>query len=414
MTVYEADWICPATSPPIQNGALIVHNGRIVDVCAEASVESAERVRFPGSAVIPGFVNAHAHLELTVLRGFLENLDFVSWIRKLVATKYEKLTPDELRKSARLGAKECIASGVTCVGEVMDVGTSWSAMREAGLQGVVYQEVFGPGDSQADEAFRGLREKVEGFRREETETCRIGVSPHAPYTVSPRLFQLVSDYARSENLPLTVHIAESAEEDDYVRNGHGPFAKHNRERGFDVRAASCSGIQYLHRFGLLGDRTLLIHAIRSDEADIALLRNTRTAVVHCPKSNAKLAHGVAPVEAMLRSGVTVGLGTDSVASNNVVDMFEEMRCAVFMQRVRTGRIDAMDATSAFQMATIGGARSLGLSAQLGSLEAGKRADFAVVDLSGVSTQPVFDPVETMVYSSCRADVRATYIGGNRV
>ena len=412
MTVFEADWVCPVSSAPIANGAMGIQDGRIVEV--GSSVGGVDRIRFPGCAIIPGFVNAHAHLELTILRGFLEDLEFITWIRTVTASKQQKLTRDELLVSARLGVLECLAAGVTCIGEVMDVGTSWQAMQEYGLQGVAYQELFGPADIHVDESLQGLMRKIDAMRPQQTETRKLGVSPHAPFTVAPRLFRMVKEYAKAEKLPVTVHIAESADEERYVRIGEGPFADRNRERDFHIEVAGCSPVAHLDRCGTLDADTLLIHVIRIEDSDLDILRRTGAAVVHCPKSNAKLGHGIARVVEMSDMGVRLSLGTDSVASNNVVDMFEEMREAIFMQRARTGRYNALNATDVFRMATLGGAECLGLAKHLGSLEPAKRADFAVVDLSDPALQPVYDPVSAMVYSACRKNVVATYLAGQRV
>jgi 5-methylthioadenosine/S-adenosylhomocysteine deaminase len=252
------------------------------------------------------------------------------------------------------------------------------------------------------------------MRPEESETQRVGVSPHAPFTVAPRLFRTVKAYAKSEQLPVTVHIAESLDEERYVRLGEGPFADRNRERAFEVEAAGCSPIAYLERCDMLDPYTLLIHVIRTEDSDMDVLRRTGAAVVHCPKSNAKLGHGIAKVVEIRETGVRVSLGTDSVASNNVVDMFEEMREAIFMQRARTGCVNALDAPYAFRMATLGGAECLGLERHLGSLDVGKRADFVVVDLNDPALHPIYDPVQTLVYSACRRNVRETYLAGKRV
>jgi len=412
MTVFAADWVCPGSSAPIPGGAIAVENGRITKVGSD--LDGTEHIGFPGCAIIPGFVNAHAHLELTLLRGYLEDMEFISWIRAVTSVKREKLSREEMLVSSRLGAVESLAAGVTCVGEVMDVGTSWTAMQEYGLQGVAYQELFGPADIHADDSLKGLVQKIESMRPQETETRRLGVSPHAPFTISPRLFRIVKEYARSEHLPVTVHIAESADEDRYVRLGEGPFADRNRERAFEVEIAGCSPVAHLERCGMLDPQTLLIHVVRTEDSDLDVMRRTGAAVVHCPKSNAKLGHGVAKVVEMCGSGVRMSLGTDSVASNNVVDMFEEMREAIFMQRARTGMFNALDAHYVFRMATLGGAECLGLAKDLGSLETGKRADFVVVDLNDPALQPVYDPVQAMVYSACRKNVRATYLAGEPV
>jgi len=410
---FEADWICPISSAPIRNGSLRVENGRIESVGA-APPDGREAVRFPGCAIIPGFVNAHTHLELTVLRGFLDDLTFADWIPRLTQAKYRDLSRGDLLLSARLGAMEMIHAGVTCVGEVMDIGTSWHAMQEVGLQGVAYQEVFGPSTDQAVDALAGLRSKVETYRRDETDTLRCGVSPHAPYTVSAKLYQDVNEFAECERLRLTTHIAESREEGTFVRFGGGVFAERWAERGIPVQPPGGSPVAYIDSLGLVRPEMLLVHAIDLEESDFDIIRDRNPAVVHCPKSNAKLAHGVAPIAKLREIGIRLGLGTDSVASNNVVDMFEEMRAAVFQQRGQTQKFESLDARTAFRMATLGGAECLGLAKYLGSLEPGKRADFVVVDLNDLAIQPVYDPIEAMVYSASRHNVSATFIGGQEV
>jgi len=414
MTVYEADWVCPISSPPLRNGRLVVENGKIVTTSPSLVPPGEAVVRFEGCAIIPGFVNAHSHLELTILRGFLDDLPFTDWIPRLTHAKYQVLSRADMLVSARLGAVEMLRAGVTCLGEVMDLGTGWEAMREFGLQGIAYQEVFGPAPGQAVEALQGLKEKIAHYRKEETETLLAGVSPHAPYTVSAKLYRSVNEYAAAERLRMTTHIAESVDEGMFVRSGTGVFAERWQQRGIPIDPPGSSPLAYLDQSGLLRSEMLLVHGIDLDDADLALLREKRPSLVHCPKSNAKLAHGVARLAEIRETGIAVGLGTDSVASNNVVDMFEEMRMAIFQQRSRTQRLDSLDAQTVFRMATIEGARCLGLSDHLGTLEMGKRADFAVVDLSDPAMQPVYNPIEAMVYSASRRNIRATYIGGREV
>lgn len=413
MIVFEADWICPASAPPIRNGALAVERDTIAGV-GPNEFTNAKRVSFPGCAIIPGFVNAHAHLELTVLRGFLEDMPFDSWIPRLTRAKYQQLSRHEMLQSARLGTIEMLRAGVTCVGEVMDLGVSWQAMREFGLCGIAYQEVFGPASSQCEEAMSGLLKKIDEYRRDENETLRVGVSPHAPYTVSRKLFCALNDYAHDEALRLTTHIGESTEEGRFIREGAGPFADNHRKRGIDVTPACCSPLAYLDGLGLVRPEMLLVHAVYLEDSDLDILKARRPALVHCPKSNAKLAHGVARVTEVQKTGISVGLGTDSVASNNVVDMFEEMRAAIFQQRGLTKRWDALDAYTLFRMATLEGARCLGLERHVGSLEEGKRADFVVVDLNDPALHPIYDPIQTMVYSASRRNVKATYLGGQEI
>src|SRR4051812_43535497 len=287
MTIYEADWVCPVSTPPIRNGSVAVEGGTIVGVLHENERREVKRLRFPGCAIIPGFVNAHAHLELTVLRGFLEDMPFDSWIPRLTRAKYQQLSRLDLLQSARLGAIEMLRAGVTCVAEVMDLGVSWQAMREFGLRGIAYQEVFGPSEDQTEEAMADLRKKIDDYRRDENDALFVGISPHAPYTVSPKLFRAVNDYAHRERLRLTTHIAESKEEGLFVRHGTGPFAENHRKRGIDVTPAGCSPIAYVDRFGLIRPEMLLIHAVDVEDSDLDILNSRRPAVVHCPKSNAK-------------------------------------------------------------------------------------------------------------------------------
>ena len=348
MNFYQADWVCPISSPPIRNGVLAVANGRIAAVGTTEIVPSgADRTVYTGCAIIPGLVNAHTHIELTLFEGLVGGLSFFDWITRLVRLKYELCTRDDLRVSAQLGALRMLQAGVTTLGEVMDTGTAWEAMREFGLRGVVYQEVFGPDPATASESLRNLRNKVDSYRPQETATMRIGVSPHAPYTVSRKLYESVRDYARHEGLRMTAHGAESREETRFVRDGGGPFADAHRMRGIEVVPRRCTPIAYLNQMGVLGPDMLLVHAIESDSQDLDMLASSGTFVAHCPRSNEMLGHALADIQGMRARGVTVALGTDSAASNVAMDMFAEM-----------GKVSARESfrfEDALRMATLDGA-----------------------------------------------------------
>jgi 5-methylthioadenosine/S-adenosylhomocysteine deaminase len=398
MIVYEADWICPVTAAPTRNAWIAVEGDRIASVGTGAPPAGVRHIHYAGCAILPGFVNAHAHLELTLFQGLLGNLTFADWIARLVHIKYQRCTRDAFVASAQLGAAQMLRAGVTAVGEVMDIGTGWDAMLQFGLQGVAYQEVFGPAEGAAVEAMAGLSEKVARYRRQETATQRVGVSPHAPYTVSRKLFEEVREFARREGLRMTSHLAESREETAFVQDGAGPFAEAHRKRGIEVVARKCSPVAYLDREGLLGPDMLLVHAIEVDRQDLERVRETGSFVVHCPRSNSYLRHRVAPVAEMRARGIPVSLGTDSVASNESFDMFEEMRAVVEQQK--------MSCDDALRMATIEGARALGLEKDLGSLEAGKRADFLVVRIADV-----IEPVKELVSRAKVNDIVGTFLGG---
>jgi cytosine/adenosine deaminase-related metal-dependent hydrolase len=341
------------------------------------------------------------------MRGFLEELGFREWIVRLTRSRRDVLDDARLLDSARWGLVEGVRAGITTYGDTSASGVVMRAMRDAGVRGVMYQEVFGPAPAQCADALRGLEEKVAALRPLETPLVRLGVSPHAPYSVSDALFAATADLAHRARLPMAVHVAESADEDRYVRDGEGPFADMQRARGmpFDVRGTS--PIAALERAGVLATRALLIHAVRADADDVARIAHHRCTVAHCPASNAKLGHGIAPLVELLAAGVPVGLGSDSVASNNRMDVLEEARLAVLLQRARTGDPTAVPARAALELATLGGARALGLDAEVGTLEEGKAADLAAFPLGDPRAVPWQEPEAALVFGL--AGARATFV-----
>jgi 5-methylthioadenosine/S-adenosylhomocysteine deaminase len=323
MKLYHASWVLPIAKPPVRDGAVVVEDTRIL--FAGERAEAADK--FPeatfddlGEAVIlPGLVNAHSHLELTAMRGFLEREegDFSAWLQKLTRARLERMTPEDLCASATWGALEAARAGVTCVGDASDAASaSMRALLSVGLRGIVYQEAFGPDPKDAREKFELLREKVTVLRELQSERVRVGVSPHAPYTVSAAQLELIAEYAVSESLPLMMHAAESEAEQQFMLEGRGPFAERLSERGIEWRAPGISSVQYLARHGVLRAKPLLAHCVRADEADLYTLKESDARVAHCPKSNAKLGHGHTSLAAFIKQGISVGLGSDSVASNN--------------------------------------------------------------------------------------------------
>lgn len=403
--IYSARWVLPVSAPPINDGAVAVEGPLIVGVGVVAELVS----RFPDalvenfgqSVILPGLVNTHTHLELTVLRGYLENeeSDFFAWLRKLTLARLERMTADDLRVSAMWGACEAVRAGITCVGDASDSAMmSMLALRDVGLRGIVFQESFGPDPRLASENFAKLKMKVCELRDVETDLVKVGVSPHAPYTVCGPQLELIADFAMSEQLPLMMHAAESQAEDDFVRNGSGIFAESLAKRGIEWTPPRMSTIQYLKQVGILDCKPLLAHCIRVDQEDIETLAQTGSKVAHCPKSNAKLGHGVAPLMPFLDAGVTVGLGSDSVASNNTCDLIEEARFAFLLARNPLLKADRM-----LSLATLGG-----------FLSEGHQADLVVVGLDGAHQVPVYDPATTLIFSSSGRDVLLTIIAGREV
>lgn len=400
MVLYHARWLLPISEPPIEYGTVAVDDGRIAYVGPRAGAPPAGAERDLGDALLmPGLVNAHTHLELTAMRGFLEELPFWSWIRTLTRARAAVLTDEMLLDAARLGVAEGLHAGVTTYADTCASGVAIRAMGELGVRGLMYQEVFGPAPGQRAEALAGLRERIDLLRRFETPLARLGVSPHSVYTVHEDLLVDVCAWALSERLPVAIHLAESDAEMRFIREADGPFADALRARGIDVVRRSHSPVHLLKELGVdVVARPLLIHCVKLDASDVAFVADSGCPVAHCPASNAKLGHGVAPLVELLDAGVTVGLGSDSVASNNRMDLLDEARLAALLQRARTGRPDAVPAATALELATLGGARALGLADRIGSLEVGKDADLAAFPLGGARGVPVHDPVAAAVFA----------------
>ena len=411
MRRYHADWVVPVTAPPVPNGTVAVEGERIAYVGPRHGAPPGDDVELGAALLLPGLVNAHTHLELTAMRGMLEGLSFPDWIVRLQRAKVAVLDRDRLLDAARAGLAEGIRNGITCYADTCDSGVALIAMREAGVRGIMYQEVFGPDPGHAATALEELKAKVEGHRADIDGLRSLGVSPHAPYTVSDELFALVAAYARAESLPVAVHIAESHEEELLVSEGAGRFGEGLRRRGIAVGPRARSPVALLERAGVLGARTLAIHCVRADDADIAALAASDTAVAHCPISNAKLGHGIAPVTRMIARGIRVGLGSDSMASNNRMHLLEEARSAVLAQQIAKRSPCAMSAREALVMATIGGARALGLDGRIGSLEAGKDADLAAFPLGPVAAAAEHDPEAAAVWALGGAGAVCVVVAG---
>jgi cytosine/adenosine deaminase-related metal-dependent hydrolase len=331
------------------------------------------------------------------MRGFLEDLDFPRWIVRLNKVKRAVMNRDRLLDSARLGLVEGIRAGITTYADTCDSGVAFDALIEANVRGVMYQEVFGPDPAQCETSLADLEAKVVAFRARETPLVRVGVSPHAPYTVSDSLYEAVAAYAVREKLPLAAHISESEAEDDLVQHGTGFFADGLRTRGIAIEPRGSSSIALLDRNGVLDARPLLIHCVRMTSRDQTMLRGRAFSIAHCPVSNAKLGHGTAPVLDMLAAGFVVGLGSDSVASNNRMDLLAEARAAVLAQRSYFRKHDIMCARDALSLATLGGAHALGLDREIGSLDVGKSADLAAFPLDACA-QPVHDPEAAAIFA----------------
>lgn len=422
--IYCARWVLPVASAPIQDGAVAVVGTRIDDVGPRARIlfdyPDVEVEEFGDAVILPGFVNCHSHLELTAMRGFLDSEEgyFHLWLKKLTAARRERMSEEDFFVSAACGVAEALRAGVTCLGDASSAGAPiMRALREVGARGVVFHEVFGPDPALATAQFDGLRNDVSKLREVETDRVVLGVSPHAPYTVSAPLIELITNYAMEERLPLMMHAAESPAERTFVLKGTGLIADALRERGIEWRAPGVSTVQYLDSLGFLRARPLLAHCINVDEDDIALIKKSGARIAHCPKSNSKFGHGRAPFASFLSSEIDVGLGSDSVASNNTCDMLEEARFAMLLSRSSGDTLASggmVGTNEAIRASTMGGARALGLVGKIGVLAPGCEADLVVVGLGGAHQQPVHDVATTLVSSSSGRDVVLTMVAGREV
>ena len=441
-SIYSARWVLPIISPIISDGAVAVDDSTIVAVGPRRDVVAkfpdSPLTDFGAAAILPGFVNTHSHLELTAMRGFLEREenDFFAWLRKLTIARLA-MTAEDLLVSATCGAIEAARAGLTCLGDASSAATqAIKALREIGLRGIVYQESFGPDPRLANENVAKLCEQISELRTLENGLVRVGVSPHAPYTVSGPQLELISRLALDEQIPLMMHAAESQAEKLFMLEGQGVFAEGLKARGIEWHAPEISTIQYLKRHGVLETRPLFAHCINVDDHDLELIKQNSAGIAHCPKSNAKLGHGRAPFAEFIARGVNVGLGSDSVASNNTCDMLEEARFATLLTRLDRGasptvregsgsyepiralpdgRATAPITTEqALFAATLGGARALGRDDHIGALADGMQADIVVVSLNGAHQQPVRDPAAALVFSSSGRDVLLTMVAGNEI
>ncbi len=404
--VLGASWIVPVEPAGriLEGHALAVRGGRIAALGPVAGIDAKfsprERVHLDGHALVPGFVNAHTHAAMTLFRGLADDLPLDTWLAEHIWPAEARFVDEGfVRAGTRLAAVEMLSSGTTCFNDMYffpDV--VGEVARDAGIRAVLGLIVLEAPTAWAGDPTsylsRGL-EVHEAFRSEPLVTSAL--APHAPYTVGDEAFERVRDLSDQLEVPVHVHLHETRREvEEAVREtGDRPLAR-------------------LARLGLVNPRLAAVHMTQLLPGEIEELAERGASVVHCPESNLKLASGVCPVPTLAAAGVNVALGTDGAASNNDLDMPGEMRTAALLGKLAAGDATASPAEQVLRMATLGGARSLGLGDRIGSLEPGKSADAAAIDLRGPDTQPVYNPISQIVYAATRAHVREVWVAGRRV
>ncbi len=362
----------------INDGAIVVMRGIIQAIGTYKNVRKrfakCEVISLPGSLLMPGLVNLHTHLELPPLLDIIRARTFPDWVLNLIAAK-KGLTHSDYRRAATQNINSLIQTGTTTVGEICTHGVSPSLLKRSGLRGIVFDEIIrmGPKD---------LKVKVARSQLRRSHLLSPGISPHSPYTVSESVLRAISSFSQKEHARFAMHIAESRGEIKLLQQKKSGLEKIYEFAKWDPSWApkSVSAFAYLKKIGFLSPHLIAVHAVQTTDDDIKLLRQSRTSVAHCPRSNKELSVGKMPLRKMLEAGITVGLGTDSLASSPSLNMWDEMRYAY-----KIHHRDGVSAEDILRLATIGGAKALGMASEIGTLETGKKADLIAVPLPKKNT-----------------------------
>ena len=420
--LLTARYVMPVTAPFIENGAVLVRDGLIADVGTLDELMP----RYPGetvrdfglAAILPGFVDLHTHLEYSVFRGLVEDAPYSRWKMK-VLRKEARLASSDWDDSAVLGALEAIQSGITTIADMTTTGASLRAAAAAGLRGVVFREVATMDRSKITEVIADALSDIASWRlfaADAASPIAIGIAPHAPYSCHPQVYRAVADLARIEGFPVATHLAGSKDEYNFVKWGSSAMAYDVQDAGdWDETPwlpTGVSPVRYLLQYGVFDvPNFLAIHCVHVDDADIDVLKDYDVAVAYCPRCNAKLGMGIAPLKRYMDRGIRIGIGTDSPASSNTVDMFDEMRIGLLLQRAASLDVESFTAARMIRMATIWGARALRMQDRIGSIDAGKEADLVAVDLSLSYQVPSPDPYSAIVHTANQENTLMTMVGG---
>ncbi len=405
ITLIEPRWVIPVepAATVLESHAVALENDRIAAVLPAAEATSrypdAERIDLPDHALIPGLVNLHTHAAMTLMRGMADDLTLMDWLQNHIWPAEGRLVSDEfVHDGTLLACAEMLRGGITCFNDMyfFPEAAARAALR-AGMRaalGIIAIEFRSAYASDAQDYLAKGMALRDSLRDE--PLLSFCLAPHAPFTVSDETFAQVAIYAGELDIPVHIHIHETAQEvaDSLAQHGLRPLAR-------------------IEKAGLLGPGLIAVHGVHLDDAEIALFARHGCSVAHCPSSNLKLASGIAPVGKLLQAGVNVGLGTDGAASNNRLDLFTEMRLAALLAKGSSGDATAMPAQRALECATLGGARALGLQDRIGSIVPGKLADLTAVNLAANELMPCYDPVSHLVYAAGREHVSDVWVNGKR-
>jgi len=401
--LIDARWVIPIApgGHVLERHAVVVTNGRIADLLptieARKSYSPKHSISLESHVLMPGLVNLHTHAAMTLMRGLADDLPLMEWLNQHIwPAEAKHVTPEFVYDGTLLACAEMLKGGITCFNDMYFYPEETArAAIEAGMRAMVGMICIEFPTRYAADAQDYLRKGLATRDRYLSEPLlSFCLAPHAPYTVSDRSLEQILTYANELDLPIHIHLHETEDEikESLTRFGMRP-------------------VERLRRLGLICPNLIAVHAVHLDSAEIDLLAHHGASVAHCPSSNLKLASGIAPLARFVERGLNTGLGTDGTASNNRLDVFEEMRLAALLAKAESNQASSVPAQSALHMATLGGARALGLADKIGSIERGKLADLCAVDLSNIALTPVYHPASHLVYAAGRNDVSHVWVEG---
>jgi len=401
----DPEWLIPVQPAGVvlQRHSLLIKGGRIAAILPWKDADAwcaAEQLSLPGHALIPGLVNLHTHAAMTLLRGYADDLPLMTWLREHIwPAEGRWMSPEFVRDGSRMACLEMLRGGITCFNDMYFFPeATLEAAVTAGQRVAIGLIVIDFPSAYAADPDGYLQKGIDIRDAWKLEPlASFCLAPHAPYSTGDRTLEKVATYAAQLDLPVHMHVHETQDE---IAQG---LASHQLRP-----------LARLRNLGLLGPSFIAVHAVHLREKEIDLLAEHGCHVAQCPSSNLKLASGMAPVAQLLDKGINVGVGTDSAASNNRLDLWEEMRLTAMLAKGVSGDPAAVPAHAALEMATLAGAKALGMDGSIGSLVVGKQADVVAVDLSGPETQPCFDPVSHLVYCAGRQNVRHVWVAGRAV